>query len=74
MAQWRATTSQGTLEKQTRQTLEESTKIKVKSLSLTKKTDEHYEGKAELENGQKLNLSVTLEGTRFRVNWTPEGK
>jgi hypothetical protein len=68
---WKATPSQSVVERRVSETLESELKIKVKKLTLTKKGSGEYEGKAELESGAKLKVTVGMEQNQPMIKWAP---
>jgi uncharacterized protein with FMN-binding domain len=68
--EWRAIPDRSTLEKTVKQRMEEKLKIQVKSLSLTKMSDDKYTGTAEAAvGGVKYNVTVTIQGKNMYIQW-----
>lgn len=69
-SEWKAIPSQAMVEKMVREGLAAQLKVNVKGLALTKQGLGIYSGTADLDNGQKMKVTTSMEGKN--MSWKAE--
>jgi hypothetical protein len=70
--EWKAKPGQAAIERRVREGMEEKLGGKVKSLTLTKSSDEGYTGVGEMTTGLKYDIKVEAVGTQLRWEAVPK--
>ena len=70
-AEWKAIPGKALVERTVRESMDAQLPSKIKTLNLTRQGPGVYTGPAVLENGEKLNVSTSMDGKVLNCSWMP---